>query len=128
MAKNSKDAYGAEGTTSLLSFDPDKLVLVEDKNSPLYDPRIDLPIDEPMVASILALGVQEPVLVWKDPEDGQVKVVAGRQRVKNAREASLPVKTCSFAFKAPRSRKRSSSSSMSMVAMPRRWRSGATAR
>lgn len=88
MARNSKDAYGAEGTTSLLSFDPDKLVLVEDKNSPLYDPRIDLPLDEAMVNSILTLGVQEPVLVWKDPEDGQVKVVAGRQRVKNAREAN----------------------------------------
>jgi ParB family chromosome partitioning protein len=88
MAKNSKDAYGAEGTTSLLSFDPDKLELVTDKDSPLYDLRVELPIDEAMVASIMHGGVAQPIVVWKNPETGAVQVVAGRQRVKNSREAN----------------------------------------
>ncbi|MDH1522187.1 ParB/RepB/Spo0J family partition protein [Achromobacter mucicolens] len=36
----------------------------------------------------MALGVREPILVWKDPETGQVIVVDGRQRVRHAIEAN----------------------------------------
>lgn len=88
MAKNSVAAYGAAGKTNLLSFDPDKLVLVSDEKHPLYDPRIDLPLSEEMVLSIMLKGVVEPIIVWKDPETGDTVVVDGRQRVKNAREAN----------------------------------------
>lgn len=46
MAKKSKDAYGAEGQSNLLNFDPARLTLVTDENSPLYDSRVNLPVDE----------------------------------------------------------------------------------
>jgi len=53
---------------------------------PLYDERINLPIDEAMVRNIQAFGVLEPVLVRKD--GSFVDVVDGRQRVRHARLAS----------------------------------------
>lgn len=88
MAKNSLDVYGAKGKTNLLYFDPEDLNLVTDKNHPLYDERVHLPLDEAMIQNLMAYGVLEPVVFLKDPETGSVDVVAGRQRVKNAREAN----------------------------------------
>lgn len=89
MAKNSIDAYGAAGKTNLLVFDPQALALVTDEKSPLYDPRVHLPIDEALVLNIMHQGVLEPVLICKNTESGAVEVVAGRQRVKAAREANV---------------------------------------
>ena len=88
MAKNSIETYGAEGKTNLLSFDPAKLKLVTDEKHPLYDPRVDLPLSDEMVASIMLKGVVKPIIVWKDPESGETVVVDGRQRVRNAIEAN----------------------------------------
>ncbi len=88
MAKNSIDAYGASGKGNVLSFDPDKLHLVIDETSPLYDKRVHLPINEAMVKNIMYQGVNTPITVAKNPETGAVEVVVGRQRVKNAREAN----------------------------------------
>ncbi len=88
MAKNSIDAYGAAGKTNLLMFDPEKLVLVTNVSSPLYDPRVTLPVSESLVRNIMAVGVLQPVLVCKNAETGETEVVAGRQRVKAAREAN----------------------------------------
>ena len=92
MAKNSIEAYGAAGKSNLLFFDPDTLHLVTDEASPLYDARVELPCDENMVRNIMHHGVLEPVLICKNPESGSVEVVAGRQRVKNAREANRRLK------------------------------------
>lgn len=83
MAKNSVDAYGAAGKSNVLFFQPEKLHLVTDKNHPLYDERIHLPIDEAMVLNIMDQGVIEPIVVWKDPETGCSCVVDGRQRVRH---------------------------------------------
>lgn len=88
MAKNSKDAYGANGKTNVLKFEPEKLHLVTDKAHPLYDERIHLPIDKGMVLNIKKLGVLEPITVWKDPENGLTCVVVGRQRVRHTLEAN----------------------------------------
>lgn len=88
MAKNSIDAYGAEGKSNVLMFAPDALKIVDDPTHPLYDERINLPLDEAMVLNIMTLGVKEPILVWKDPETGEVLVVDGRQRVAHAIEAN----------------------------------------
>ncbi|QBR40991.1 hypothetical protein EHF36_10380 [Kerstersia gyiorum] len=88
MAKNTKDVYGAAGTTSLLTFDPDHLVLVTDPQSPLYDERVHLPVDESLARNIDYQGVLEPVAVMKNPETGATEVVYGRQRVKAARQAN----------------------------------------
>lgn len=88
MAKNSIDAYGASGKTNVLMFEPENLFLVTDKTHPLYDERINLPIDEGMVLNIKELGVLEPIIVWKDPENGRSCVVVGRQRVRHTLEAN----------------------------------------
>lgn len=91
-SKNSTEVYGASGKTNLLTFDPEKLKIIEDPKHPLFDERVKLPVDESMVASIMYRGVIEPVIIWKDPESGETCVVAGRQRVKNAREANRRLK------------------------------------
>jgi ParB family chromosome partitioning protein len=88
MAKSSVDAYGAKGEQKVLLMDPDDLVLVTDPNHPLYDARVNLPISEEMIASLLAHGVIHAVQIRKNPETGAVEVAAGRQRVKAAREAN----------------------------------------
>lgn len=88
MAKNSIDAYGASGKSNLLFFDPEALHLVIDKSSPLYDERVDLPTDENLVRNVMHHGVIQPIVVSKNTETGQTEVVAGRQRVKAAREAN----------------------------------------
>lgn len=95
-SKNSVDTYGAAGKTNLLLFEPEMLKLVTDKSHPLYDERVNLPIDENMVLNIMYQGVIEPVVVRKNRETGDTEVVAGRQRVKNAVEANarLRAKGC----------------------------------
>jgi ParB family transcriptional regulator, chromosome partitioning protein len=92
MSKDSKEAYGSEGKTNLLLFDPDKIKLVTDKKHPLYDPRVEFEPDESLIRSIMFKGVVEPVIVWKDPETGDVCAVDGRQRVKANREANKRLK------------------------------------
>lgn len=88
MAKNSIDAYGASGKTNLLFFDPASLTLVTDVDSPLYDPRVHLPVDEDLARNIDYQGVIEPVIVSKNPETGNAEILVGRQRVKAARLAN----------------------------------------
>lgn len=88
MAKNSIAAYGAAGKTNLLYFDPETLVLVTDKTSPLYDERVHLPVDEMMAHNIDYQGITTPIEISKNPETGDVEVVLGRQRVKACRLAN----------------------------------------
>jgi|SRR5579871_1156896 len=88
MAKNSEEAYGASGRTNLLLYDPEDLVIVTDKKSALYDERADLPVDEALVASVMAQGVLEPILIRKNPETGKPEVVNGRRRTLATREAN----------------------------------------
>ncbi|RQT38370.1 ParB/RepB/Spo0J family partition protein [Burkholderia contaminans] len=88
MAKNSIDAYGAAGKSNVLFFDPDTLTLVVDPKHPLFDRRALLPYDEAMVRNIRHHGVLETILVYKDPETGEVMIVDGRRRVIAAREAN----------------------------------------
>lgn len=65
---------------------PEDLTLVTEKGHPLYDPRVDLPVSDAMVASILTKGVVENVIVRKNGP--LLEVVDGRQRVKGAKEAN----------------------------------------
>lgn len=88
MGLSQKDTYGADGALSGLTFDPEKLHLVVEKDHPLYDERVHDPIDDAMVRNIMKFGVIEPVVISRNPETGRVDVVAGRQRVKCAREAN----------------------------------------
>lgn len=95
MAKN----YGAESKSDLLRMDPDKLTIVTERGHELYDERVDLPIDEEKVASVLAVGVVEPIIIRENGRhppgvfpDGAtpliLEVVDGRQRVRWVREAN----------------------------------------
>jgi len=85
-----------EGTRlNAFAVDPDNLVVIgwdtkDGPEHPLYDERAQLPISEEMVNSIMLLGILEVVLVRKNGE--AIEVVAGRQRVKNAREANKRLK------------------------------------
>jgi ParB family transcriptional regulator, chromosome partitioning protein len=82
MAKNSMDAYGAAGKTNLLLFNPEDLTIVTDEKHPLYDERVNLPLDEALVKNIMYHGVLEPVVVRKNAETGKTEVVDGRQRAR----------------------------------------------
>lgn len=92
MAKSSVDAYGAEGNAKALFFDPATLTLVTDESHPLYDDRVHAPLNESMVLNIMYQGVIQPIEVSKNPETGDIEVVTGRQRVKNAIEANRRLK------------------------------------
>jgi ParB family chromosome partitioning protein len=75
-----------------MMFDAHKLKIIADKKHPLYDERVDLPLDESVVLSIMMTGVRQPIQVWKDPETGDVIVLDGKQRVKNTLEANKRLK------------------------------------
>jgi ParB family chromosome partitioning protein len=67
---------------------PEDLVIPDQPGHVLTQPeRNALPTNENTIASILAVGVIQPVIVRRDKEDRLV-VEDGRQRVKNAREAN----------------------------------------
>jgi ParB family chromosome partitioning protein len=77
--------------TNAFGVDPDDLIIVggdtPDKKSPLYDERVNLPVNESLVKNIMVYGVLEPVLVRKNSHE-DFEVVDGRQRVRAAREAN----------------------------------------
>ncbi len=72
--------------TDMFRIEPERLTLVTDKDHPLYDPRVEEPLDEALIANIAMHGILEPVLVRKNGE--LIEVVAGRQRVKAALEVN----------------------------------------
>jgi len=85
MASNT---FGDNATrTDAWWFAPEKLVLIYDKDHPLYDKRVELPVDEALARNIQAKGVLEPIIVVKEGDDRAI-VVDGRQRVKAAIEAN----------------------------------------
>jgi len=90
MAKSADQAYGAENRAggTIMMFDPSKLVVIKDKKDDLYDKRVELPLNEEVVASIMLGGVHKPIVVWKDPETGTVIVLDGKQRMANGLEAN----------------------------------------
>jgi ParB family chromosome partitioning protein len=94
VPKASRDALKAKGKRDAYMFDPDDLVLVTDKKSPLYDERVHLPVDMALVANIgfapdgVPLGVIKACVGRRNPETGKVEIVDGRQRVKATREVN----------------------------------------
>lgn len=86
------ESWGADGRDDAFKFDPTKLVVVEDKDHPLFDERVNLPLDEALVRNIMVNGVVSPVVVRLNGKrkDGSaiVEVVDGRQRVRAAVEAN----------------------------------------
>jgi ParB family chromosome partitioning protein len=64
----------------------EELTIVTDKLHPLYDERVELPIDQRLVESIGTTGILHPVTIARDGLF--LVVVDGRQRVRAAIEAS----------------------------------------
>ena len=77
---------------NIFMLEPDKLVLVTDTASALYDERVHLDPSESMILNIMEFGIIEPVIIRKNSEDGKLEVVAGRQRVKAVIEANKRLK------------------------------------
>jgi ParB family transcriptional regulator, chromosome partitioning protein len=95
MPKASRDSLKAKGKTDVYFFDPNDLVLVKGKGELLYDARVEDAVSEELVANIMyrpdgktPIGIIEPVIGRRNGETGKVEVVAGRDRVKAAREAN----------------------------------------
>ena len=65
---------------------PENLVLILDKDHPLYDERVELPPDESVVRNMMKYGVRVALKVRKDGPE--IQVVDGRRRTINAREAN----------------------------------------
>lgn len=91
MAKSTFEATRING----FRFKPEDLVVigVDTDDGPehaLWDERIKLSLDESMVASIMAIGVKEPIIVRKNGDVAEV--VDGRRRVLHAREANKQLK------------------------------------
>ena len=91
--KKSKDALPTALKRTMFGMKPEDFVIIgidTDHKSrsehPLWDKRIELPLDEAMVRSVMAVGVLEPVKIRKN---GDVpEIVFGRQRIRAAREAN----------------------------------------
>jgi len=98
MPKASRDSLNAKGKKDAYMFDPEDLVLVTDEKSPLWDERVNLPVNEALVQNMMHApdgipqGVLEPITAVRNQETGKVEVVVGRQRVKAAREANKRLK------------------------------------
>src|SRR3990167_6522506 len=74
----------SRGTTFRLP--PEGLKVITDEKHPLYDPRVNLPINEGLVLSIMVVGFKSVLKVWKDGSD--LYVIDGMQRWKAAIEAN----------------------------------------
>ena len=59
--------YGEESTSKIFYYDPDKLILVDDKDDPLYDERVHNKFDEAMVLNITAEGVADKAVTIPAP-------------------------------------------------------------
>jgi len=81
----SKTAIDAPRTNAFM-VEPERLVLVTDKEHPLYDPRVHDAPEESLIRNIMVYGVIEPVIVRTNGD--AIEVVAGRQRVKASIEAN----------------------------------------
>lgn len=92
-----KDTYLAESKFTGVNVLPENLIIVgidiSDEDMPdLADPdRIELPIDD-LVLSIAEHGVREPVKIRRFPGFDKALVVAGRRRVRAAREVNRRLK------------------------------------
>jgi ParB family chromosome partitioning protein len=93
MGNERAKRMGASRQISVPMIDPAKLTLVYDKKHPLYDPRVEWPVNEKLVCNMVRTKrVRVPLHVRENgkKEDGTInwEVVEGRQRVKACIEAN----------------------------------------
>lgn len=99
MPKTSRDALNAKGKSDFWYFDPNDVILVEDKNSPVYDERVHNDFKESLVLSMMyapdgktSQGVLKICVGARNPETGKVEITDGRQRTLACREANRRLK------------------------------------
>lgn len=98
MPKASRNALNSKGKIDVPMFDPEDVVLVDDKGSALYDDRVENDFKESLVLNMMFApdgvpqGVLQPLTGRRNPETGKVEIVVGRQRTKAAREANKRLK------------------------------------
>lgn len=98
MPKAARDKLGNLGKIDVPTFDPDDVVLVDDKASALYDERVDNDYKESLVLNIMFApegvpqGIIEPLSGRRNRETGKIEIIDGRQRTKAAREANRRLK------------------------------------
>lgn len=86
---NAVGISASRGTITLL--DPEALTVVTDKKHVLYDPRVDLPLEEAMLQSLDEQGVLQPIRVRENGEkDGRplLEVIFGRRRTRHLCEVN----------------------------------------
>ena len=95
MPKASRDALKAKGKTDVWYFDPKDVVLVKDKDSPVYDERVHNTFNEALVRSMMYApdgetpqGVLEILNGSRNPETGKIEITDGRQRTMACIEAN----------------------------------------
>lgn len=76
-------------TDNIIEVDPKELILITDKDDPLFDKRVNDPVDVRLAESMKKYGWRGEVQVV--PSTRGLKVVAGRRRVKAAVAAELPL-------------------------------------
>lgn len=86
MGSEAGKLKGFAGRKDIVMMEPEHLFIIRDKKDPLYDPRVDEPLEEAMVLSVMARGVRMPILARRNGD--QLEVVDGRQRVRAACEAN----------------------------------------
>lgn len=91
MSTSSKQALPGASRMNAFAMEPEALTIIgldtkDGPEHPLYDERVKLPLDEGRIRNVMAYGVIEPVIVRKNGP--LVEVIAGRQRVRWAREAN----------------------------------------
>lgn len=92
MGTQIKLAYGAERVHGIGLYDPDRLVIIDDPEHPLFDSRIFAPIDPAFADNLDMFGVLTAIEAFnagKGP-DGvpRILVVDGRMRVLHARHVN----------------------------------------
>lgn len=88
MGTNTVAAVGGVGRKDAIKIDPGKLHVVDDPTHPLFDERVNLPLDPALVESVRRIGVMNPIHVRRTKEN-KLLVVAGRRRTRAAVAAKV---------------------------------------
>lgn len=83
---------GASRGATLFRVPPESLILIEDPKHPRYDRRVEKPLTDAFIRSLMTFGVRKPIEARKDGKDAngldRLEVADGRRRARGAIEAN----------------------------------------
>lgn len=89
---NRTEVFRAQSRGDVYWYDPADLTLIDDPAHPLFDERVNLPVSERLVRSIMNEGIIEPIVIRRNGTSRKglaiIEVVDGRQRVRATIEAN----------------------------------------